>query len=328
MRIVNKMNIMSRRLLLLCLITLFSVWSNTSFAIDCSQLRSTYTWTVDISAVVHTEPAVGGTFNWVYPKGSSTGDMHMYLCPTSFSMAYQGGVPASIGNHTYKTNLKGVGIRMVTMSGAGSFSIYDEIYFENPENIYEVNTVTNLIPSHVSVFLVKTDEDYEAGELEPGLIGSIKPVSNTYGVNIVLGSGSVTAPGCSVLTKTVNVNLGTFLTTEFTGVGSKTGPVSVPIKLSCPMHTSVHATVTADPDSDTTEPGVIKLNPSSGSASGVGIQLSDANNNGIVLNQESTTTAATTGEYDLLWSANYIQTKSEVTPGDANASATLTLTYN
>lgn len=85
---------------------------------------------------------------------------------------------------------------------------------------------------------------------------------------------------------------------------------------------------TADKDTDTSQQGAIKITAGASSASGIAVQLLDKSNQGVMLNQKfvvGTTTA--NGQYDFGWTARYIQTKSAVTTGDANASTTLALTY-
>jgi type 1 fimbria pilin len=90
----------------------------------------------------------------------------------------------------------------------------------------------------------------------------------------------------------------------------------------------VFATLGATADTSTAQPGAIKLTPSSGlTASGVAVQMLDSNNNGIPLNSQIQYTTGASGIFDFNWKARYLQTESTVTAGEANASATVSLTY-
>lgn len=142
------------------------------------------------------------------------------------------------------------------------------------------------------------------------------------------GTVTVTPSTCTVLTPSVTANLGNHLTTAFTGVNSTTASVDVPVKLSCPAGIMVYAKLDATADTATPQPGAIKLTSSSVlTASGVAIQIVDANNNGVPIGSISQFKPLTPTILNFGWKARYLQTAEIVAAGDANASATVTINY-
>ena len=120
--------------------------------------------------------------------------------------------------------------------------------------------------------------------------------------------------------------MGNYLTTEFTGVGHTTTSQPVPIQLNCDAGARINAVVTAMADTSTTQQGAIKL--TSGGATGVAVQLLDKNGVGVKFGQKFVVdTVTSAGTYDFGWTARYLQTQSAVTTGNADASATVALTY-
>lgn len=183
-----------------------------------------------------------------------------------------------------------------------------------------------------SIQLVKTG-DITSGTLS-GNIGHYSMSGSDGGispsVNIALaGSVTVTGQSCTVLTSTAKPDLGSHLISEFTGINSTTTSVDVPVKLNCPVNILVNATLNATSDASTTQPGAIKLTPGSGhTAGGVAVQMVDSNGNGIPVGGVIQFHPLTAEIVDFGWKARYLQTTSTpVTAGDANASATITITY-
>lgn len=137
---------------------------------------------------------------------------------------------------------------------------------------------------------------------------------------------NIVAKSCSVNTPKVDVPLGRNSLAKFTGIGSTTNSVPFTIGLSCAIGAKVNTelTVTAEPS----QPGTIQLTPGNSTASGIGIQLRDAQDNPLALNTSFLVgTAASDGLYTINWNARYIQTSSKAISGRANATALFTMTY-
>lgn len=321
---------MSTRLLLL-LFMVMSTWLGAAHACSANppsgDASSLYTGGVSFNVSAESDLPVGAIIASARSSWSYVDLLNGYPdCNLSHEMKI--GTRVSDSSDIYTTGIQGVGIEGCSSSvEISSFAECEPTrIFKNPANISTAMSTGIYTTGYGYYFLVKT------GPISGGFVG-IRALGEIKFVNEVIGRDqldyiSITAAGCSVSTPTVNVNLGDFQSTDFSGVGYRTNPVAVPISLQCNPGTNISAVITADSDSDTTESGVIKLSATSGSASGIGIQLLNSVGGAVPLNKKITLRSPdSTGGLDFNWTANYIQTKPQVTPGTGNASATITLTY-
>jgi type 1 fimbria pilin len=118
-------------------------------------------------------------------------------------------------------------------------------------------------------------------------------------------------------------------TKDFTGVGATASPKTVTIPLNCNAGTKVSVTLDGTRHSSGIA-GVLALD-SSGStsvATGLGLQLL-YNNTAVTLGSATSVGATTSnGTYNVGLTARYYQTAATVTAGQANSTATFTMTYN
>ncbi|HKN02992.1 MAG TPA: fimbrial protein [Buttiauxella sp.] len=171
-----------------------------------------------------------------------------------------------------------------------------------------------------------------SGNLTTGLVQQARVVSPTtmVGMNVQLTGGSVTTVACSVNTTDLtfpigNVNVNTFGTTVgFVHPQTNTQNLG----LTCDVNANVNVTMSGTQNPDTTNTSVLKLSNqgSAGVASGIGVQLVYGSTP-LTLNSAIFLKKATSSATSLPLIARFYQTKSTVTTGDANATATLTLTY-
>lgn len=161
-----------------------------------------------------------------------------------------------------------------------------------------------------------------------GSIVKAQVVGDTDVMNVIVGSGTVRTVGCSVGNTTINVPMGLTRNIDFSGPGSTGNENGFDIALSCDAGTKV--SMRLDPGSaglaDASN-GVLNLNGGSGAqASGVGVQVlyKDAP---VQFGTAMSVGTAAGGFVDLLLKARYYQTGSKVMPGQANATATFTMTY-
>ncbi|MBB1585006.1 fimbrial protein [Serratia sp. OS31] len=141
------------------------------------------------------------------------------------------------------------------------------------------------------------------------------------------GPLTIQVPGCELTSQnSLNVSLDNWQSDFFTGLGKTTREEKVPVTLNCGAGARVNAMVAATVDTDNSS--AIALTNGAGTATGVGVQILQ-NNSPITLNQPFIVNDKVngTGIYELPWTARYIQTAGTVTAGQANASATLTLSY-
>lgn len=123
-----------------------------------------------------------------------------------------------------------------------------------------------------------------------------------------------------------NIDMKDWYDTQFPDIGSTSTPVDIPITLTCAAGTNIKATVTSSKYEDTAT-GKLGLTGAN-TATGVAIQLLDKNNNPIKLNTTNNLqNNVPAGDYMFNWKARYIKTAANITPGTANASATVNIRY-
>lgn len=241
----------------------------------------------------------------------------------------------------YPTNLPGIGVRYDFALNSGSFCpINFNDHIANSKRTYTCHLLQNTSQAFslgASLEFVKIKPN-----LSSGVVTSIPTVTSYYELNgqsgqgylntVWAGSGSfvVTVMACSITTPNVTVALDPVLDSSFSGINSTKGAKNFTIGLQCDAGARINASVSFTKNTDTSNSSVIKLsgagNP--GVATGVGIQLLYGgtllrNNTNVVLKTSTGGQEFPAGSF----TARYFQTKSTVTPGDANASATLNLTY-
>ncbi|HIF6300657.1 TPA: type 1 fimbrial protein [Klebsiella michiganensis] len=158
--------------------------------------------------------------------------------------------------------------------------------------------------------------------------------------------------GCNVSSTTLNFPMGTVKTSEF-NLSSKVGSAQQALTLTCEPGTNVMMRVNAtEAEGANPERSVMALTGGENAATGVGVQL-NINGAPLSLNTDYTlfksnrTTITNTsaeagysiftnpespggasGSDTLYFSTSYYKTGAEVTPGEANASGTITFIYN
>lgn len=152
-------------------------------------------------------------------------------------------------------------------------------------------------------------------------------ISSQFPITI---SATITQLACSITTPIVTVPLDPVFTSSFTGVNSTLGAKPFTIGLECDPNARINASLSFTQNTNTTNSSVMQLTGAGaeGVASGVGIQLlygsTVLNNNSRILLKTSSGGQEFPAD---AFTARYFQTQSTVTAGDANASATLNLTY-
>ncbi|EOL9131584.1 fimbrial protein [Cronobacter malonaticus] len=146
-------------------------------------------------------------------------------------------------------------------------------------------------------------------------------------------TGEILDAACEVVnsqSSPLAVDLGKVSKTAFTGVGSTTNITSFFLQLkNCPASVTT-ASIKFGGDADSNNASVLALTGDTGKASGVGIQLVDADGTPLDLYTASADYALQTGTAtnNLEFGTRYIQTGAAVTAGTANGSSTFTVTYN
>ena len=139
---------------------------------------------------------------------------------------------------------------------------------------------------------------------------------------------NVTQP-CTVTTTNISVSLGTQKANQFVNVGDASTPTAFDINLTGCSASSVHITITGTADPNYTNAATNGVLATTGGATGVGIQLRRRDTSVVMpLNQDNTWTSNyTSGSLTLPMEARYIKNNVAVTAGQANATATFTMSY-
>lgn len=248
----------------------------------------------------------------------------------------------------YKTSIPGIGA-VIWYSNHG-------LPFKEEPTTWTIGTNYNFLPGVIAMDLSLI----KIGDIAPGtLTGASLPTfeyvfvgDTTVPVSTGQYVGSLNVVSSTCLTPDINIDLGDHGLSELTGtVGSATSWVDVPIKLDhCPAFFGRYKRqLTTDGSSATTATTTndigYQINPTTsvidasrgvmavraGGATGVGIQMADANDNpirygtrvssGLSLNQTDGTS------YTIHLKARYYETATATGPGIANGSATVTLSY-
>lgn len=240
---------------------------------------------------------------------------------------YMGGVGTSIPN-VYYTNIPGVGISIVGMTGGTST-------MQNPPVTYAISmsgaTITNIWSGNPQVIRLYKVGDIISGNLVPGRVGHQSLVDDG-GImrDIQLSGGSVTQVACSIKTPNLVFPLGDVPISSFGSTIGFIPDVSTTqnLGLECDAGANINVSLNGTQNPDSSDASVLALNNQGGSdvASGLGIQLL-YNDIPLILNNRIVLKNSPGGVETFPLKARYIQTKATVTPGDASTNATLQLTY-
>ena len=241
------------------------------------------------------------------------------------------------GGRIYTTNLPGLGIQLGgQLSGSAGVSSGWIGFAGNVDG----NVNQGIFGSTSGVFRAAEGAAavtfYKIGDMSSGVltqqVGSL--ILGNVGnwaqpeVPVNITGMSVTVLACSLTTPTVAAPLGNVYATAFTGVGSTTGNVDFNLGLNCAAGTKVNVTMNGTQNTDTANTSVLALTGagSAGVAKGVGAQIL-YNNTPLNIGSRLLLKTAAGGIETFPFKARYYQTLSNVLPGSANATATLSITY-
>lgn len=237
------------------------------------------------------------------------------------NMTYGGGIPSGV-EHVYKTNVPGIGIKAVANS----------VYLDSPRSIFQSTSVIGwFYTATASVVSLVIIGPVTPGSVDPGEVGyqSFDGAPNSRAYSIALGSSTnVIATSCSILTPSINIKLDDVLSSDLKTVGKTAKLKNFSIGLDCEASAKVNVKLTGNKNTDTRASGVLQLTNagSEGVAKGVGIQML-YNNAPMILDKNVLLKTSAGGIETFTFGAQYYQTKSDVSMGSANATATLEVTY-
>ncbi|OAT31830.1 fimbrial adhesin [Buttiauxella brennerae ATCC 51605] len=240
---------------------------------------------------------------------------------------YMGGVATSIPN-VYNTNIPGVGMSIVGMTGGTST-------MQSPPVPYQLasgsTTITDIWSGNPQVIRLYKVGNIISGNLVPGRVGH-QTLLDDGGIlrDIQLSGGSVTQVACSIKTPNLVFPLGDVPVSTFGNTIGFIPDVSSTqnLGLDCDAGANFNVSLNGTQNPDSSNASVLALNNQGGSdvASGVGIQLL-YNDVPLILNNRIVLKSSPGGVETFPLKARFIQTQTTVTAGDASTSATLQLTY-
>lgn len=240
-------------------------------------------------------------------------------------MMYLGAVSSGT-NGVYNTNIPGVGI-----SGFYYSATYP--FLTPPSTWTFANGAPTGIGDAVSTFkLIKTGT-ITSGVLSNTLVAKVfysgSPTIDT--VDIVMAGSSVTQLTCSITTPTLLFPIGDILKSQFSstvGFSPASAQNTQNLGLNCDAGANINVSLSGTQNPDVGTTSVLALTGQGGAnvAKGVGVQLL-YNGTPLVLNNNIVLKKSSGGQETFPLTARYYQTKTTVSTGTANASATLNITY-
>ncbi|MTB65508.1 fimbrial protein [Providencia sp. wls1943] len=204
---------------------------------------------------------------------------------------------------------------------------------------YSSASLVNIRSPSWIIKVQKTGYVRTGGTLDARTIGTLQGLGNENGVNthwiwnlttakLPANTMKIIVLSCSLKNNqnTYNINMGDWYDTQFKNINDTQGTVDIPISLSCLSGTNIKVTVTSD-NIDNAANGRLGL-VGANSAKGIAVQLLNNAGSPITLNQQFTQQdGVTQTDYIFGWKARYIKTAATVTPGTANANATVNILY-
>ncbi|MBL5904114.1 fimbrial protein [Serratia fonticola] len=143
--------------------------------------------------------------------------------------------------------------------------------------------------------------------------------------------GTISSSACSINNTETSqtVALGTVSATSLAQAGALSPAKTFNIVIQCPSGGPSQATVTFTGTADNKDSTLLAIDPGTGTASGVAINIADHLNTKINFGTPSATQSLVAGSNTLTFVARYQSTvpRSEITPGVANGTAQFTLNY-
>ncbi|WP_313701264.1 fimbrial protein [Achromobacter sp.] len=282
-----------------------------------------------------TTDATTNWFNCTVSQGTGTGTGVRALIPSAGQTKVVDGITYDV----FATGVDGLGIiiggRTYTNGcGWGAFQAFNQNW--RGVGCNTAGAVTN--GGQLRAMYIKTGP-VATGTTSPLTIASAVSLSNQEGgsliPNLSLEIKFVTMPTLlmsqACTTPDVSVSLGSPKASVFTGKGSSSQLVPFDISLNgCPAGMSaIHYQIDAVTPIVDAANAVVGLDANS-TATGVGVQLLDANGNPAVLGTMlpfAGYNGASGGSFKIPFRARYRQVGDKVTPGSANAAVTFTMNY-
>lgn len=301
-------------------------------AASCTAPMMPYTISVASIAVSSTLP-VGS----VIPGSDETVNIHgsctAYSGQVIISCYYGSGSEISGMPGVYSTGVSGIGITLINDRGQRIVGGGISCDTRNTPLGYVSSDGNNTFNFNVTLALVKTSDSIASGSLQQSQTVFGVGVYNQAPIgtpNNISYAGNITykSVNCSVDPKSLTIPLGNVPASVFKGIGSGSGWYNFDVSATCNNPVSVGIKVSSANGYASTQPSVINLTPEAGNATGIGVQiLTDAQNTDFDHYVMVGDIPAANTTLRIPFSLQYYQTAATVTPGSANAVATITVAY-
>lgn len=293
-------------------------------------------------------------------KSGSNSDLTISGCGRNYVVGFfylnNPQVDSPAGTQVMPTNITGLGVRVTAQNQAGPYDsampIENNWYTGDRGSDHEIHN------SQYKVELVTLGGPISSGHLTFGSPlaqvefreSSSHSANGDVASNVALTNTNVAikAMGCNADVSSINFAFGSIKMAEFDSTTKIAAPDTQTVTLSCESGTNVSLSLNATPAAGNNGNNTVIALTGEGNtdvANGLGVQLGlqssgyNSGNNGLPLNQNITlftssrngstyTSGGTSAQEQLIFSASYFKTGSLVTAGSANASASITLTYN
>ncbi|OTA19955.1 fimbrial adhesin protein precursor [Xenorhabdus beddingii] len=232
----------------------------------------------------------------------------------------------------YESGVPGVGIRINTWApGYGiewlpRTAIYP-VSCPRPSHVHWGKQYCGQSWGYLTVQLIKI-----APTTGSGVIGPVRLTRAKLGHRILvntfyLSDTYIMTKGCSLTQKVISVNMGEVKKSDFRGINSTAGTRNFDLKINCDADVNARLTLDGTPENWNNR-NIWALDRSDNvTAKGIGLQISYLNR--LVSMGEPVVSGSTQsgGDITIPLAARYIQTEANITPGKADATATITITY-
>lgn len=234
----------------------------------------------------------------------------------------------------YDTGVPGVGITLINQQGQRVRGGGVNCDTRSTPLGYVSTDGSDTFGFDVTLALIKTATDVSTGTLIYNQtkfgIGDYRkegvgdPNTISYTGNVIVKEVT-----CAVASQNLTVTLGDFPQSQFTGIGSTTNFKDFDISLTCNETVTPEVLMSSANGYETNYPGVVKLTPEDGAATGIGVEMT-VNGMAATFDQyvSMNTKTVSNEAYTIPLMARYYQTAPQVTPGTANTVVTVSLAYN
>lgn len=328
-----------KKIISVLFILLFSVTFTKCFAEECHDSVDggpvkTQTLTVFKSGTnitIQPDAAIG----YLIYDNRANGALMNITCSTNIvhrirALAIDSGVKNKDGCPIYKTSVKGIGFVLAYSAMDSSCNT------RGPGSEFSEGAPSTTSSAQTLRVRLYVYGQPASGVLEGGnfVVDTLKNDGQTVSYGAFGGPVTINVAGCSMTNDNIPIPLGDIPVDRFTAPGSTVGEQAFTVGFKCSVGINA-PTVAMEgiPSADTGDNTVLALSNagSEGTATGVGAQILSGNpRTPLVINGENTSlkypvNKDETQQYE--FHARYYQTKETVTPGLANATATLNITY-